>query len=87
MWVPWMWMDSRYTVHMCGNGDHHVGAMDVGWTAGVQYTTCAVMQTIMWVPWMWMDSRYTVHMCGNGDHHVSAMDVDGQQVYSTQHVR
>ena len=40
----------------------------------------------MWVPWMWMDSRYTVHMCGNGDHHVGAMDVDGQQVYSTQHV-
>ena len=30
MWVLWMWMDSRCTVHnMCGNGDHHVGAMDV----------------------------------------------------------
>ena len=44
MWVLWMWMDSRCTVHnMCGNGDHHVGAMDGGWTVGIQYTTCAVM--------------------------------------------
>ena len=80
-------MDSRCTVHnMCGNGDHHVGAMDVDGQQ-VYSTHVAVMETIMWVPWMWMDSRYTVHnMCGNADHHVGAMDVDGQQVYST-HVR